>query len=566
MKVRKWLAIEIIVAVLVVSILLYSLMPAWNLRSPFTWAFIAGLVLMISLIIHSWKSINEYELNDLRSERRRNWRHTISDQKKKHEEKLSKKRDKLCTVTRLLKIIALICFLFIPVGGFFSGRIVNADAYRNLTTIEEGSFEKDFPEADPNGINIPFVSMEIAQQLGDRTIANVESAELYEVDDEYNLIEYQGDYYRISSLSYGGILRAFNARTRGIPGYVLVNARTQEAKFCEVKGGYFYSPSALFDQKLYRHLRRQFRTAIFGEKSYFEIDEEGHPYWITEVITKTIGVFGGNKVNEIVITDAVNGESRVYKIDELPNWVDHAFLLSYLTDKANDYYGLVHGALNFSGKDVKRLSNGYTSFINENGEVCFTMGLTPANEAKSNIGFILINSRTGKIKQYIADGIQESTAQSRVETLVQNYGYKATFPQVINIEGIPTYLMCLTGGDGLIQDIALACISTSSNATAYAPTLEDAIIKYKSALRNSGAINKSPVNEESTTVEGIIKHIYSAEIEGTTYFFYVIENDEHLYKASISLNERQVLLTPGSSVKLTYNGDEDVTAVIGIEF
>lgn len=554
MKTRKHTAlyaVEVAILVVILGVMWYIRHPAINFRNPEMWyEIIIATVLLDALVLHNKNKLED----ELYYEKGRNGLD-------------EKERDGLNRLLKIFKYLAIAIGIIVAVcivGSASSCSVFHAEEYRKLADVQAGSFEEDFPEADPTGSNIPFVSMEIAQQLGDRTIANVPGAEFYEVDDEYNLIEYQGDYYRISSLSYGGIFKFFSANSSGIPGYVLVNVRTQKATFCSVNGGYYYSPSSLFFKNLGRHLRIQYPTTMFDFKSYFEIDEEGHPYWITPAISKTIGMFGGDKVEKIVITDAVNGNSEMYSVEELPEWVDHAMLLSYLKQKATDYYELVHGAFNFSDKDVKKISDGYTSFVNEKGEVCFTMGLTPANEAKSNIGFILINSRTGEIKEYVADGIQEVTAQARVETLVQNYGYRATFPQVINVEGIPTYLMCLTGGDGLIQDVALACISTTSNATAYAPTLDEAISKYKAVLGNSGAINPEELGE-TTTVEGTIQNIYSADIEGTTFYFYVLEGDDNLYKASVSINERQVLATAGTYVKITYNSEGDVISVTNIE-
>ena len=41
------------------------------------------------------------------------------------------------------------------------------------------------------------VDMKTAQRLGDRTIGTIKHASWYEADDEYDLIEVNGEYYRI---------------------------------------------------------------------------------------------------------------------------------------------------------------------------------------------------------------------------------------------------------------------------------------------------------------------------------------------------------------------------------
>ncbi|UKI22201.1 MAG: hypothetical protein L6V88_07285 [Anaerotruncus sp.] len=43
----------------------------------------------------------------------------------------------------------------------------------------------------------------------------------------------------------------------------------------------------------------------------FEITDDGHPYWITAVLDKTIGLFGGTDVKGVVITDALTGEKHL---------------------------------------------------------------------------------------------------------------------------------------------------------------------------------------------------------------------------------------------------------------
>ena len=49
-----------------------------------------------------------------------------------------------------------------------------------------------------------------------------------------------------------------------IPGYVMVDTVTNEAKFVEVEGGITYSTSAYFSKDLVRHVRSKYKAEMLG--------------------------------------------------------------------------------------------------------------------------------------------------------------------------------------------------------------------------------------------------------------------------------------------------------------
>lgn len=306
-----------------------------------------------------------------------------------------------------------------------------------------------------------------------------------------------------------------------------------------------------------------------------EIDDEGRPFWVTTVKKSTVGLFGGKKVVSVIVTDAKTGECTEYTIDSIPEWVDHAFELDYLMDIAYYHFEYVNGFWNFSKTGIYRTtytyrSNnsedktpfyGYNSFINKDGNVCFYTGLTPANKAETNVGFILLDTRTGKISQYEIAGAEESSAQSAAEGLVQNLGYTSTFPTMINVDGNATYLMALKDKAGLIQRYALVNMQNYTIAVE-SETLEGAIDKYLNKMGMSSDSEAATGEEHTATVK--IREIYTAEIEGTTVFYYLFENDDKLYKASILLNESQILFKVGDTVSITYVEGDNYNTVTNI--
>ena len=77
-------------------------------------------------------------------------------------------------------------------------------------------------------------------------------------------------------------------------------------------------------RNLYRYLRFNYPTKIFDNIS-FEIDEDGTPYWVASTMTFRIGFWSGRDIEGAVLLNAVTGESKYYKLEEIPKWVDQVY-------------------------------------------------------------------------------------------------------------------------------------------------------------------------------------------------------------------------------------------------
>lgn len=74
-----------------------------------------------------------------------------------------------------------------------------------------------------------------------------------------------------------------------------------------------------------------------------------------------IGLFGGVTVGRVVLCNAVTGETEDYAIDDVPEWIDHAYSADLLVE-LYDYYGtLKHGYFNsiLGQRDCLITTNGY---------------------------------------------------------------------------------------------------------------------------------------------------------------------------------------------------------------
>lgn len=496
---------------------------------------------------------------------------------------------------QLIILIIFIVYTVVWIGVSIAGsRLLNSDSYVNLIEVAEGSFEEDVIEATSEDI----ISVDVltAERLGDRTISNITNSTLYEVDDEYNLIEYNGEWYRISPLNYGGFFKYFKAYDDGIPGYVLVNAKTSEATLVQLEDGMKYSPSAYFGYNLGRHIHNQYPTYSFGT-SFFEIDEEGVPYWITGVYEAKIGLKAGRMIESAVVTNAITGESTEYSLDELPSWVDHVASVSYLMERVYWHYEYVNGVINFSENGIYRTSyyyrddreteneytpfDGYNSVVSKDGELYFYTGLTPANSAESNVGFLLISPRTGEVRYYPCTGAEESSAQAAAEGIVQNLRYSAAFPTIVNVDGIETYFMTLKDNAGLVQKYALCNVSNYS-IVVEGDTIDEAIEKYRikmGLIDGEESLAESEPEEETQTEEikteekiFAVDSVAEVEIDGYTYYVITSQNedDEYVYLSSIENSYRQpVNLKTGAMITVEYYDstiEEGVRIITSIKF
>lgn len=518
--------------VAVIGILMnFIFMPAWSLASAGFWVFILSL-LIIAMIVFG---IVEMML------------------------------DSNHTVTVLLGVLSGISLMILIVGGLTSWTLFRASDYHEIIEIEDGNFEDDIPMMTENSMwNI--VDVGTARKVGDRTIGGIKNASWYEVSEEYNLIKYNGEYYRISELLYGGLLKYNKAKSFGIPGYVLVNVETQEAKYVELEEPILYSTSGHFGKLLSRHLRKQYPSYMFG-KSFFEIDEEGKPYYVTGVYEPTIGLFGGKKQEKFVVTNAVTGKSKVYYTEDLPEWIEHAYSVSYLMDQVHLNQTYINGFWNSIGSKTGvnctaydyRSDDfvGYNTAITATGEVVFYAGVTPASNAESNLGFILASPRTGKVKYYSCTGAEESSAQLAAEGLVSNLRYTATFPTIVNVGGEETYFMLLKDSAGLVQRYAL-CSVRNYTKVVQATSISQVLDLYKNEV-------KLEIDDTAETLskEGVITNIYQAEIEGYTYFYFKLAGSDVLYMSSIENSNKQVLLEVGTKVKVEYvNSIEEGVCIV----
>ena len=456
---------------------------------------------------------------------------------------------KQCKIPFFLVIGLLVIAL---VGAILSSVIIRADAYQKLLPLETGNFAEEVDQLSFD--EIPVLDRDSATRLGNRKLGELsDMVSQFEVEDDYTQINYQGKPVRVTGLMYGDVIKWLNNRGDGLPAYMIIDMTTQEVTVVRLEDGIKYTTAEHFNRNLYRHLRFNYPTYMFAQP-YFEINEEGEPYWVCGRVDNTIGLFGGVDITGAVLVNAVTGECSYYDVADIPTWVDHVYNADLILQQY-DYYGQYHnGFINsiLGQRDVTVTTQGY-NYIAQNGDVYMYSGVTSAGTDASNVGFILSNQRTKETRYYPCAGADEYSAMSSAEGILQQMRYTATFPLLLNISGEPTYFMAMKDNAGLVKQYAMVNVQ-EYQIVATGTTPEACEAAYIQLLVESNTISSEAGQEltEQNKAEGTIAEIRTAVLEGNTYYFLRLEGQETFYSISAAACTDVVIMNVGDAVTISY--------------
>jgi hypothetical protein len=463
----------------------------------------------------------------------------------------------------LLALILAVCV----VGNIASSTIFHAQSYYDLLDVQTGDFTADVAEISYQ--EIPMLDKDSSVQLGRRALGSISSdsnlVSQFEVsDEEYSQINYQGSPVRVAPLVYGNLIKWFNNRSQGLPGYIIVNMVTQEAKLVQLEEGMKYSTGEHFSRNLYRVLRFRYPTMMFGDIN-FEVDEDGTPWWVCSRVVKTIALFGGTDTQGAVLVNAITGESTYY--EDVPTWVDRVYSADLLVEQYNYHGTLINGWINswLGQKGITTTTEGY-NYIALNDDVYLYTGVTSAGGDESNVGFLLVNQRTKETHYYNITGATEYSAMSSAEGAVQHLNYNATFPLLLNISEQPTYFMALKDSAELVKMYAMVNV-TDYQITATGSSVEECQRNYEQLLISNGIQVDEPEADTGDweQVTGVVSEIRSAVVDGNTIFYFSL-GKEIYYAVSAADCQQAVIVNVGDRVTITYrSGESDIWQASWIE-
>ncbi len=448
-------------------------------------------------------------------------------------------------------------------AGIIGSTMFNATSYAKILKVDDSDFTADLSESVETD-SIALMDTASARMLGDREIGALSDVvSQFDVSNDYIQIDYNGKPVKVSALEYAGFFKWMNNK-EGVKGYVTVDPVSMSASF-EKSEGMKYIPSAYFLEDAKRHIWLEYPT-LMTENLHFEIDESGKPYYVASIVEKTIALFGGKTVSGCIVLDPVSGEIVRYDVADIPRWIDVVFYGDLICEQYNWYGMYQNGYMNslFAKKGCKQVTT-YSSeddssdekpvsdygYVAKDGDIWIYTGVTSVNGDSSNIGFLLANERTGESRYYAIAGADEKSAMAAAEGEVQEKGYQASFPSLINVEGNPTYIMVLKDSGGLVKLYAAVNVE-QYNIVTTAATQAECIAKYKAML---GISEVQTPAEETRSVTVTIASVKYIDIDGNTYI-YLIDTENNIFKAKASEHENMLLLEAGDTVELSCSGSK----------
>lgn len=450
----------------------------------------------------------------------------------------------------LLVGIPVFCILVLIIGNLTGATLFCAKKYSKLLTVEQRDFTTDISEAE-NVDNIALMDTNSAKIFGNRKIGSLSDVvSQFEVEDDYTQINIDNKPMKVANLRYAGFFKYMNNRSDGIPGYIKVNPVNFEAEYVKLNRGMKYVSSGYFNDNIYRYVQIHNPTKII-DGCYFEVNDEGEPFYVCPVMHARVGLFDGMDVKGAVLCNPVSGDMEYYDVTDIPTWVDRVYDGELLERKFNWYGILSDGYFNsvIGQKGCIQTTDDY-GYKTIEDDVWIYTGVTSVTGDASNVGFVMINQRTSEARYYNISGAEEYSAMSSAEGEVQEKSYKASFPSLVNVDGEPTYIMVLTDNGGLVKMYAMVNVE-QYNLVVTAESQEEVFAKYRKLIaKNNNGISDSDV-KSIKEVEFVVVDMKYVTMNGETYV-YIKDKEGNVFKQKFSEDESVIKISAGDTIFVQY--------------
>jgi hypothetical protein len=438
---------------------------------------------------------------------------------------------------------------------FGSTSLFNWKAYRDQ--LKEPTVENFTKDVSPFDVNqVPIVDKALASKLADKKLGENSLGSQVTLG-EPTIQQVNNKLIWVVPLHHSGFFK-WLTNMDGTPGYVTVSAtNVQDVEYVKNHKVKIH-PNSYFNYDLQRHTR--FSKALFkGITDYsFELDEERNPYWVVTTYKNTRG-FSLPEADGAIVVNATTGECKDYKLKDIPAWVDRVQPEDFIMEQINNRGKYVNGIFNFSNKGKFQSSEGDIIVYSNNKCYLFT-GITSVGADESAISFYMVDMVTKKTKEFKMSGATEYAAMNSAEGNVQDLGYKATFPIVLNVASQPTYFMTLKDNEGLIKQFAFVSIKDYS-VVGTADNIAGAMKNFEKSLQNSaGSPNLAKEVKEKVKVTGTVDRIGVA-VEGgnTMYTITLVEKPNAIFKVSVDKNASLSITKPQDQVEIEFETEAPVT-------
>jgi hypothetical protein len=454
---------------------------------------------------------------------------------------------------RLIKSLLFIASIFIGVY-FLTAGLFNADEKYQTSKMNEKTEIETFDETEtPASVPPKFARNKMKKSFG-----QVPNTSYYELG-SLQIQKIKGEYVYIAPVEFSGFFKWWNGDVT--PGYFTLSATDSTANPKFIKSDMSFTPSSFFNKNLERHMRSKFPEYIFYGDSQLEIDDEGKPFYIRSY-GEFISARNGFEVKGIVVVDPKNGQTKNYRLKEVPEFIDGAVSPESVSLQ-NSYFGnYIHGFWNskFGKKDVRLPSDEGTEanvspIFDENGEMYyFTDFTSPKEGVDSMLGYSLTNARTGKATYYTGN-LEESYMDSQgalqiIEKKFIEKKWEGEMPVLYNFFGEASWLTPVLDSNGFLQNYFIVSAS-NPEVSVYGNTPNSALKQYKTALQRGGGSVDGSSDAEEMQVSGTVLRVYKEKTGDYTVVSFLLNNRQS-YIVSSESNPLSIYLKEGDKVDVKY--------------
>ena len=162
--------------------------------------------------------------------------------------------------------------------------------------------------------------------------------------------------------------------------------------------------------------------------------------------------------------------------------------------------------------------------------------MTSVGGDESTVGFVLINTRTKEAKFYSQPGATERAAMQSAEGAVQEKGYKATFPIMYNVSGVPTYFTTLKDNAGLVKLMAFVSVENYS-LVGIGENVQAALQAYRRVVNSRGNAIVPNGAVERYEAQGVVERLATEVKGGNTNYYFVITGTSYSQKQFVGSSD-----------------------------
>ncbi len=484
--------------------------------------------------------------------------------------------------TKVITIIYVAMAVYIFLALLLSSGLFRAKSYRNLIgEVKSTNFTELISPVSLN--QIPTVDRAFAAALAEKKLGDDFALGSRVTLGWPTRQMVQGKLQWVIPLLHSGFFKWLTNTGEGTPGYIMVSATNpQDITFVRELNGkpvqLVYQPNAFFNQDLYRHLYLHgYVTRGLGDPT-FEIDDKGEPYWTITLIDHRVGVSGSDAYG-LATVHATTGKIDFYPLQrtaqgfsdaQIPAWVDRIQPAEFVMSQLDNWGKYVRGFWNtvFGKRDMLLVTEGYNVIYGNDGRSYFYTGMSSVGSDEGTVGFMLTDTRNKGTHLYKMSGATEYAAMQSAEGKVQNFKYIATFPILVNINGLATYFMPLKDSAGLVKQFAFVSVKDFS-IVGVGESVKTARDNYQMTLASSRIGTLSAGSPERISVTGTVSRI-GADIKESRAYYYISLSEKPgvVYIATTDLSSYLPVTDPGDQVKITYldtkEGDINLIGLVNL--